>query len=682
MKPRVIQGEFQIYLRYNEIYILKLNKWKKIVKPKSLNNELDTNLIQDNTFFKLLVEENDDFIIYIDHKGIIKYVNPSTLNHLLYTQEELHKTSIFDLVHPEELQSITFTFNKYITKNPAHEISVRLRKKNHNYITIVIRANRHFTSSGKLDGIILTGRRPSRIENVAESGSNLYIFPSIENLQRILVNIPCVIWSCDSQLHTNYVSTQSFEILGFEVEEILENPDFWAQRIHPKDYPKVLTKWKELFSKNIPYEMEYRFIKKNGEQIWIYDKSFHFYKREGEWFADGFLMDVSESKVYQRQLSQSQKMEALGRFAGGIAHDFNNFISIIQGYAELINLDSNSLEEIQTYSKQIQETTQKASNLTKKILLFSRSQVPDSKPIALNDLIRNSQNLLKMMVGESMSINFELSILNQYIYADENQIEQILLNLIANAKDAMDAKGTIQIKTFSSTYMKNHTFNNIFISAGKYCSLSITDSGKGIEENEIHHLFEPFYSTKELGRGTGLGLSIVYGIVSQLGGAIQVKSEINVGTTIQIDFPLYNGDVPEFKEKYHSSEIKGKLIGKKILLVEDNPQVQEMIFKFLSKENCRLTISADGKEALTCVNSASEPFDLIITDIKMPNMDGIELTESILLRNSEQKILLISGYSDQKIAEGFLSCPNKAFLQKPFKLEDLKHTIMALIREK
>ena len=358
---------------------------------------------------------------------------------------------------------------------------------------------------------------------------------------------------------------------------------------------------------------------------------------------------ANEQIKLERQLQQAQKMESIGRLAGGIAHDFNNVLSIILGYSELLLAQISPNDPIYEKIKAIHDSGNKAASLTRQLLAFSRKQVLEKKVISINKIIRNFLKILSKMVGEDIVIKTYLSKETCTIEADPGQIEQIIMNLIINAKDAMPNGGEIIIETDVIQLDEFYTNKNVEVKPGKYVLLTISDSGEGMDEEVTEKIFEPFFTTKELGRGTGLGLSIVYGIVKQHNGYIFVYSEKNKGTTFKIYFPA-SDKIPENEE---SKTGNGEILqgNETILIVDDDHSICQFILDILKPLGYNCLIANSGREAIDIIRKYKGDIHLLLTDIVMPYINGRQLAEIIKKERPDIKIIFMSGYTENVITQ-------------------------------
>ncbi len=376
------------------------------------------------------------------------------------------------------------------------------------------------------------------------------------------------------------------------------------------------------------------------------------------------VRDISERKKLEEQYRQSQKMEAIGRLAGGIAHDFNNLMQAILGYSNLIEINIAPNDPNHEPLQQIQKSVDHATSLTRQLLAFSRKQVLKPKILSLNAVVGDLNKLLRRLIGETIHLRVNLDSTAPYVRADPGQVEQMLLNLAINARDAMANVGTLTITTSNADSVPKQPWSTNDLKPGPYAVISITDTGSGMSNDVLAHLFEPFFTTKEVGKGTGLGLSIVFGIVKQSGGEIMVQTEVGRGTTMKIFLPCVEPDETVTEDRPQDSpRPKGT---ETILLVEDEELVRLMLVEVLKSEGYAVLDAKDGAEALTLADKHNGPIDLLVTDMTMPGLSGWELAGELAKTRSSTPVLYISGYSDEEaILKGNLE-KSAEFLQKPF----------------
>jgi PAS domain S-box-containing protein len=390
-------------------------------------------------------------------------------------------------------------------------------------------------------------------------------------------------------------------------------------------------------------------------------------EREPEEFLEVIAEDITEKRVLEDQFRQAQKMEAVGRLAGGVAHDFNNLLMVISGYTEVLLEKLEHDASLHAKAEAVQQAAERATTLTRQLLAFSRRQLLELKVVDLNTIISDMERLLTPLIGETIQLTTELAPGLGRTRADAGQLEQVLMNLVVNAKDAMPGGGKIIIRTsdveLDDSYRREHTY----IQPGPYIMLSVSDSGCGMDKETQSRIFEPFFTTKEKGKGTGLGLSTVYGIIKQSGGYIFAHSEIGQGTTFRIFLPR----VQEPADcKSAVKQARGNTNGSEtVLLVEDEESVRQLVRETLQARGYKVIEAGDGEQALARA-STQGTIHLMITDVVMPGINGQDLAKEILKTHPATKVLFLSGYAEDTIRQQALP-PGTSFLQKPFTLQTL-----------
>jgi PAS domain S-box-containing protein len=377
--------------------------------------------------------------------------------------------------------------------------------------------------------------------------------------------------------------------------------------------------------------------------------------------------DVTREIQLEIQLLQAQKMEAIGRLAGGLAHDFNNILTAITGYSELSMKRLRAGDPLYRNCEEILKSADRASSLTRQLLAFSRRQVLEMKVLNPNSLVTNLQKMLRRLIGEDIELTTQLAEDVWSLKADPGQIEQVIMNLVVNARDAMPLGGKITISTGNATVTEPRSLSHGILRPGEYVCLSVTDTGVGMDEEVRTHLFEPFFTTKTSEKGTGLGLATCYGIVSQTGGSITVASATGAGTTFQIFLPRHQQDAQPAAAVAPRATAPASRHAETILLAEDEPAVRELSQLILSDLGYQVLVAGNGAEALALYQAPSTPkIDLLVTDVIMPEMGGRELAERLRVLNPELKILFVSGYTAETDWVSRALAKNTQFLPKPF----------------
>jgi PAS domain S-box-containing protein len=374
----------------------------------------------------------------------------------------------------------------------------------------------------------------------------------------------------------------------------------------------------------------------------------------------GTQSDVTEQRALERQLLQAQKMEAVGRLAGGVAHDFNNLLTIILGYSEFVLSDPHSAEAPELI-REIQRAGERAASLTRQLLLFSRKHVAAVEVFDVNGVLAAAQKLLQRLIGEDICLATDLDPAKCYVQADPGQVEQVLMNLVVNARDAMPRGGDVRITTRNVSGREWAKPDPA--AAGDWVRLSVADTGHGMDEATQQHIFEPFFTTKEGGKGTGLGLSIVFGVIKQAGGTVEVRSRPGAGTTFDIYLPSAREIV---RGKAEAVEYRSPRGSETVLVVEDNADVRSFTRMALESHGYTVLEADGGPAALAAARGHAGPLHLLVTDVVMPEMSGRELAEKLHEALPRLEVLYVSGFMGEALLHYGVGTGGVAFLQKPF----------------
>ncbi|TPW14068.1 MAG: multi-sensor hybrid histidine kinase, partial [bacterium] len=393
--------------------------------------------------------------------------------------------------------------------------------------------------------------------------------------------------------------------------------------------------------------------------------------------AVGVAIDVSTSRRLEQQLQHSQKMEAIGRLAGGVAHDFNNLLTVIMGHSEMMTRKAAPGTPLHGEAEAILSAGRRGADLARQLLAFSRKQLVEPKIIDMNQILAGLDGMLRRLIPESINLSTVLEPGTVRIKADPGQVEQIIMNLVVNARDAIESGGRITVEVSAVTIDESYTATHQTLAPGSYVQLAVSDTGRGMEAETRLKIFEPFFTTKDTGRGTGLGLSIVYGIVRQYGGDIQVYSEIDQGSTFKVYMPRIMEDQTPMAAAPHG--LRAESGSGTILLTEDEEGVRMLAREIL--EMCGYTVlaAANGEEALAISQSHDGPIHLLLTDVVMPGLSGGEVAERLRHLRPGIKVVFMSGYPDDAIVHHGVLDKEQAFVQKPFSIEDLSGRIRSML---
>ncbi len=399
---------------------------------------------------------------------------------------------------------------------------------------------------------------------------------------------------------------------------------------------------------------------------WIHDRAFPIRDAAGEIYRlVGVAEDITARKELEEQFRQSQKMESIGQLAGGVAHDFNNILTIIQGHASLIGMRHDLGPDVSESVHQIAFAAEHAASLTRQLLTFSRRQILQPGDVDLNQIVSGIARMLRRVLGEDISLQYQSSPELPVIWADPGMMEQILMNLVVNARDAMPKGGCLIIRTARATLDESFVRQHPEARAGRFVTLTVRDTGVGIAAEHLRKIFEPFFTTKEVGKGTGLGLATVYGIVKQHLGWIDVQSQLNHGTAFTIYFPEKDPGVGTVKKRRKIEPIRGG--NETILLVEDELALRLLMRNVLERYGYTVVEADSGVSALAAWSKHQANFDLVLTDLVMPGgMTGRELADQLGREKPGLKVIFTSGYSADTVGKDFRLREGLNFLQKPY----------------
>ncbi|MCK5505776.1 MAG: PAS domain S-box protein, partial [Thermodesulfovibrionia bacterium] len=467
-------------------------------------------------------------------------------------------------------------------------------------------------------------------------------------------------------------------ITGYTSEELSEDPYLWIHMVLEEDHELLLQQVEDVLAGNFSQSIQHRILRKDGEIRWVESMMVPSYDFNGNLTSyDGLIRDITTRKKLEEQLVHAQKMESIGTLAGGVAHDFNNILTAIIGFSSILTRKIPEDNPSRFYVDQIQMAAESAANLTGSLLAFGRKQRINPMPLNINVLIKKIEKLLSRLIREDIDFRTVLLDDNLNIMADFNQMQQVLMNLVSNARDAMPEGGLLLLTSESFRIDNKFVSSHGFGKPGMYALIAISDTGIGIDEISREKIFEPFYTSKETDKGTGLGLSIVYGIVKEHKGYIEVDSELDKGTTVKIYLPMIETGKDKSIEQIEDVIPRG---GREtVLLVEDNSMIRQFLVSELTEFGYRLIVAEDGEEAINKFMEHKDDIQFLITDVIMPNKNGKEVYAAIKKARPGIKALFLSGYSEEMLydASAFLKGTN--FMSKPVKPYDLLRKIREIL---
>lgn len=528
---------------------------------------------------------------------------------------------------------------------------------------------------GRLSSAIERSRRAQRAR-AAQHVAERALRESEERYRRIVETTNEGVWQLDEKTRTTFVNERMATLLGYTPEQLLGVS--MLEFVH-EDSRSAVKAGITSRGRSASSQLEARFVRSDGKDLWALLDSTPIFEGSGYAGALAMVMDVSQRKRLEDQLRQAQKMEAIGNLAGGVAHDFNNILSVILGYAEMILEGLKPGDPLRDDLEELNRASERARDLTAQLLAFSRRQILEPRTLDLNRVLSGLESMLRRLLREDIELSFLTSQDIGTVRADSGQIEQIVINLLVNARDAIHDGGKISIETGNVDLDAEYAAAHHDVTPGRYVMLAVSDTGVGMDATVQERIFEPFFTTKEQDHGTGLGLATVFGIVKQSGGHIWVYSELGEGSTFKIYFPRTQGQVdtaptPQTPTTLHGTET--------ILIVEDQDQLRTMMRVALRRHGYNVLDAPNAGEALLVCEKYAAKIHLLLTDVVMPRMSGRQLAERLAPLRPDMLVLYLSGYTENTIVHHGVLDAGVSFLQKPITPEVLARKVRQLLDQR
>ena len=657
--PQVVRGLlglvliFDIYTLYQQLQIHRIRrKW-----------------MQREELFRLISENAADLIAVVDMQGNRIYNSLSYERVLGYSAEELRSSSSFEQIHPEDRECVKQAAEEARRTGVGRPMEYRFRHKDGTWRVLESTASVIRNSKGEPENLVIMNRDVTERTRAAVA-----LQRSETGFRSVVEDAPYGIFKANLMGKLLMVNPALEKMLGYESRDELLAVNL-ASGIyrHPTEQQKI----NDLFLRDRHFkDIEVEWKRKDGTFVTVRCSGWTV-KDESGTDMEVFAEDVTERRVLERQLRMAQKMEAIGRLSGGIAHDFNNLLGVVIGYIQVIKRTLVPGQPSYEYAEEIEKAGQRAVALTRQLLAFSRQQVLEPVILNLNTLVSEMEKMLPRLIGEDIQLNLILDPVIGQVKADPGQIEQVVMNLAVNARDAMPDGGKLTIQTanveLDAAFARDHPGSV----PGQYVMLAVTDTGTGMDPEIQPQIFEPFFTTKGRDKGTGLGLATVYGVVKQSSGYIAVESEIGKGALFKIYLPRIDQPVATRTE---SSQAPLTARGSEtILLVEDAEPLRKLAHMFLRDNGYQVLTAADGSEAQQVAAQNPGPIHLLLTDVVMPGVNGRVLAERLAPRHPAMKVLYMSGYTDTFIAGHGVLEEGTHLLHKPFTEELLVRRVRELL---
>ena len=624
----------------------------------TLRDEVNVRAAQERDLRRLaaIVESSDDAIIAITLHGIITDWNPGAERMLGYSRTEMIGQPVSRIIPPDRLGEPSRSLLRLVEGNQVvrHE-TVRVRKDGKTiHVALTISPLRDSNGNVVGDSAIFRDITDRKLMEETHRRSEA-------SFRSFVQNAPYGILRTTPDGRIVQANPALVEMLGYSSEQevvgLQMSTDVYR---NPWDRDEA-TQWSRRQDSVQGIEVDWK--TKSGKTITIRCAANVVKDSEGKVeFLEGFVEDISERRALELQLRQRQKMEAIGQLAGGVAHDFNNLLGVIAGYAELVAEQIDAHSPLQNSVLQIQKAADRASGLTRQLLAFSRQQVLETKILNLNSIVEDMAKMLPRLLGEDIELQVSLDPKPGAVKADQGQIEQVLMNLAVNARDAMPSGGRLLIHTRSARCDAELAVKHPAMVAGDYALLSVQDTGMGMDKQTQAHIFEPFFTTKERGRGTGLGLATVYGFVKQIGGYVWVDSEPGVGTTFEIYLPVAREEAPQASPSATIAD-SGTGTGT-VLLVEDEESLRTLTRSILEQGGYTVIEASNGADAIELATGYCDPIHLLLTDMVMPGMNGRTVAEKVAQLHPGIRVAYMSGYTGFTTREA--DKLNGVIIAKPF----------------
>ncbi len=620
-------------------------------------------LMEREELFRLISENAADLIAVVDMEGRRIYNSLAYQKVLGYSPEELKGSSALGQIHPEDRARVQAAAEEARRTGIATNLEYRIRHKDGTWRVLESTSSVIRNAKGEPEKLVIVNRDVTERKRASDA-----LRLSEASFRSMIENAPYGIYRATAAGQLLRVNPALQKMLGYEsADELLKMNLARDLYFEPDEHQRII---ETLATRKSFKDVEVEWKRKDGtltkarcSGLLVKDEG------EEEAYFEVFAEDATEKRLLERQLQVAQKMEAVGRLSGGIAHDFNNLLGVIIGYSQVLKKKLDETNPLREHADEIEKAGQRAASLTRQLLAFSRQQVLAPAVLNLNALLTDLGKMLPRLIGEDVELALQLDPRIGRVKADQSQIEQVVMNLVVNARDALPHGGRLVIETKNVNLTTAYTLHHPGSRVGPYVMLSVTDNGTGMNLETLAHLFEPFFTTKERGKGTGLGLATVYGVVKQSGGYIWVDSEIGKGSSFKVYLPQI--DEPVSAPAPAALPMESFRGEETVLLVEDADALRKLAHALLEQNGYHVLAAENGEVALKIADQERQHIHLLLTDVIMPGMTGRALADRMVARQSDLKVLYMSGYTDSAIADQGVLEPGTYLLHKPFSEETL-----------
>ncbi len=629
-------------------------------------------LFESQQVFRLISENAADMIAVVDIEGNRIFNSKSYEKVLGYTTTELQNSSPFEQIHPEDRDRVRDASIEAKRTGVGRTLVYRMRHKDGSWRVLESTASVIKSPAGTAQKLVVVNRDITERKRIDEA-----LRKSEASFRAIVEDAPYGIYRVDEAGRFLRVNPALQRILGYSsTDELLPVSLKLGVFRHPEDFSRLCESLRS-FDEFKDLEMEWQ--KKDGSPITVRCRGRRVRDENADLvYHEVFTEDVTEKRVLENKLHMAGKMEAVGRLSGGIAHDFNNLLGVMIGYSQLLKRKLHSSPELSEYAEEIEKAGRRASTLTRQLLAFSRQQILKPTVLDLNALVSDMEKILPRLIREDISIRIDLQSSLGSVKADRGQIEQVIMNLAVNARDAMPTGGLLIIQTANTELDDSYVREHPGAKPGRYVELAVSDSGIGMNRETITHIFEPFFTTKGLGQGTGLGLATVYGIVKQSNGYIWVESSPGEGTCFQVFLPRVEEPVTPGSD-LPAIDPDAKKGSETILLAEDSESLRKLVSSLLNGQGFKVLESQNGEDALEVAGKYDDPIHLLLTDVVMPGINGRVLAERLRAKRPETRILYMSGYTDAILSTQGVLDQATNLIYKPFTEEQLIEKVKSVL---